>query len=108
TAIGSTRRNSARHGATARTIPERVGPSAGATEITIEMLPITWPRRVAGTRFITVVISSGIITAVPEACTMRPSSSGRKVGAAAQITVPTVNVVIASVNTWRVEKRPIR
>ena len=108
TAIGSTSTNRARHGANDRTSPEMVGPSAGATEMTIEMLPMTCPRRLGGTRFITVVISSGIITAVPEACTIRPISSGRNVGETAQISVPTVKVLIASANTWRVEKRPIR
>jgi hypothetical protein len=40
---------------------------AGATEIATVMFPITTPRRSKGTNVNTVVISSGIITAVPEA-----------------------------------------
>ena len=47
------------------TSPETAGPIAGATEMTIEMLPIITPRRAGGTSVITVVISSGIMIAVP-------------------------------------------
>ena len=43
-----------------------VGPIAGATEMTIEMLPIMRPREAGGTSVITVVISSGIMIAVPD------------------------------------------
>ena len=72
------------------------------------MLPITCPCREGGTRFITVVISSGIMIAVPEACTIRPSSRGRNAGETAQTRVPAVKVVIAIANTCRVENRPMR
>lgn|GEM_PF-3052357 len=78
---------------------------AGATAITMEMLPIMAPRVSDGTSLITVVISRGIITAVPEACTMRPISSTGKPGASAHTTVPRVKVVMAIVNTWRVVSR---
>ena len=43
-AMGSTSANSHRHAKTLRMSPEIVGPTAGATEITIEMLPIVLPR----------------------------------------------------------------
>ena len=52
-----------------------------------------------------VVISSGIMTAVPEACTTRPASSSAKVGATAAIAVPRLNRTMASVNTVRVCSR---
>ncbi len=45
----------------------------------------------------TVVISSGIITAVPAAWTARPTSSSSKIGAMPQMIVPMPNVVIAIV-----------
>jgi hypothetical protein len=43
--------------------------------MTIEIVPMVWPRRSGGISRITVVISSGTMTAVPQACTMRPPSS---------------------------------
>ena len=66
-AIGSTSTNMNRQGRYCRINPDRVGPIAGATEMAMLMLPITTPRRSTGTRVSTVVISSGSITAVPEA-----------------------------------------
>lgn len=59
------------------------------------------PRRCAGISLITVVITSGIITAVPEAWTTRPTSSVGKPGASAQTSVPAPNSVIEARNTWR-------
>ena len=47
--------------------PPMVGPSAGATEMTIEMLPMVRPRDSGGTRFMMVVMSNGIMIAVPQA-----------------------------------------
>ena len=47
--------------------PPTPGPRAGASDITIEILPIIRPRDSGGTSVITVVIKSGIITAVPDA-----------------------------------------
>ena len=85
--------------------PEMVGPMAGATEMTIEMLPIVRPRVAAGTSVITVVISSGIMIAVPEAWTTRPTSSTPKPGAIAAISVPRLNRDIAGMKTGRVLKR---
>ena len=91
TAIGSTSQNMNRQPSRLSTTPDTVGPMAGATEMTIEMLPITAPRRVTGTSVITVVISSGSMIAVPPACTTRPTSSTEKPGASADSSVPALN-----------------
>ena len=45
--------------------PEIVGPIAGATEMTMETLPIVRPRCAGGTSVMMVVMSSGIMIAVP-------------------------------------------
>ena len=47
--------------------PPMVGPRAGATDMTMEILPIVRPRDSGDTRFMTVVMSSGIMIAVPQA-----------------------------------------
>src|SRR5690625_7290587 len=60
-AIGSTARNIQRQLKLARMKPEKVGPVAGATEMTMEIRPIVRPRRETGTNVITVVMSSGKI-----------------------------------------------
>jgi len=78
---------------------------AGATEITIEILPIICPRVAAGTRFITVVISRGNMMAVPLACTIRASSRTSNPGATAAIKVPRLKRPIAAMNSGRVLKR---
>jgi len=70
------------------TKPPTVGPSAGATEMTTEIMPITLPRRCGGTRVIATVIRVGIIKAVPVAWNTRPTSSTPKAGASAASTVP--------------------
>ena len=90
-AIGRTRMNIHRHESVLRMMPEMVGPIAGATEMTIEMLPIVRPRTAGGTTVMTVVMSSGIMMAVPVACTMRPTSSTSKPGAIAAMSVPSEN-----------------
>ncbi|GAB3893334.1 hypothetical protein GCM10029964_069940 [Kibdelosporangium lantanae] len=87
--------NSSRHEPRPSTSPETVGPRAGATEIARVTLPITLPRSCSCTTVINVVISSGIITAVPDACTIRPTSSTSKAGATADRAVPARNTVIA-------------
>jgi hypothetical protein len=107
-AIGSTIQKIQRQSSTLRMRPETVGPTAGATEITMEMFPITAPRPAGGTRFSTVVISSGIMIAVPLACTTRPPSSTSNPGATAQIRVPDTKRPIAARNSARVENRWIR
>ena len=66
-AIGSTSTNSQRHVRKLKMSPEIVGPIAGATEITIMILPIVLPRDSAGTRVMTVVINRGNMIAVPDA-----------------------------------------
>ena len=104
-AIGSTSPNSQRHEATWSTTPDTAGPSAGATEIASMTLPITRPRSCSGTIVISVVISSGSITAVPAACTTRPATSSEKTGASAHIAVPSRKTAIAVVNAWRVVTR---
>ena len=85
--------------------PDIVGPIAGATEMTMLMLPITTPRRSIGTSVSTVVISSGIIIAVPDAWTTRAASSSQKPGETAASSVPVQNSPIASMKTVRVERR---
>jgi hypothetical protein len=104
-AMGSTKPNSQRHENALRIRPEIVGPMAGATEMTIEMLPMMRPRCAGSTRVRTVVMSSGIMIAVPLACTMRPTSRTVKPGASRAISVPTENRPIAQTNTGRVLKR---
>ena len=107
-AIGSTTRNIARHPRNDSTIPDTVGPIAGATEMTIERLPMTAPRRAGGTSVITVVISSGSMIAVPLACTTRAPSSTANPGASAATSVPVLNRPIAMPYNVRVATRRIR
>ena len=90
------------------TTPETVGPTAGATEMTIEMLPITAPRRAGGTSVITVVISSGSMIAVPLACTTRAASRIEKPGASAAMSVPAENSAMAMPYSSRVGTRRMR
>ena len=97
--------NIQRQSSTLRIMPEMVGPIAGATEMTMEMFPMVLPREAGATRVMTVVMSSGIMMAVPLACTMRPTSSTSKPGASAAIRVPVLNSVIAAMKTGRVLKR---
>ena len=85
-----------------------MGPIAGATDITITMLPDARPRRSGDTRVITVVINSGIIMAVPAACTILPTSRMSNPGASAHTNVPAVNRIIALRKTGRVLKRWMR
>src|SRR5690606_29199808 len=85
--------------------PPIVGPSAGATEMTMEILPIVRPRDSGGTRFMTVVMSKGIMMAVPHAWTMRPNNSTSKPGAVPESSVPALNRVMARINTGRVLRR---
>ena len=107
-AIGSTTRNIARQPRNDSTTPDTVGPTAGATEMTIERLPMTAPRRAGGTSVITVVISSGSMIAVPLACTTRAASSTGKPGASAATSVPALNRPIAVPYSARVATRRIR
>ena len=65
--MGNTNQNTVRHGKCARINPDSVGPRAGATEITMDTLPITTPRRCWGTSMRMVVISSGSMIAEPKA-----------------------------------------
>ena len=64
---------------------------AGATDMTMEMLPMVLPRASGGTSVITVVISSGIMMAVPEAWTTRAKISSSRPGETAAISVPSEN-----------------
>src|ERR1700722_6655200 len=83
-------------------IPERGGPIAGATEITVVMNPMVLPRVSGGARVITVVISSGIMIAVPDAWMMRASTSTGRLAARVAINVPSENNDIAQMKTGRV------
>ncbi len=88
--------------------PASVGPIAGASEITMLTRPIMRPRMAAGTTVISVVMSSGIMMAVPEACTTRATSSIGKPGARNATSVPAENSDIAATNIVRVVKRRSR
>ena len=68
-------------------------------------MPITRPRSCSGTIVISVVISSGIITAVPPAWTTRAASSTGNVGARAASSVPAQKTVIAIANACRMVTR---
>ena len=78
--MGSTTAKISRHEPSWSSSPDTAGPSAGATDMTRVTLPITLPRSCGGTSVIIVVISSGIITAVPLAWTTRAASRTLKVG----------------------------
>ena len=73
--------------------------------MTIEMVPIVCPRRSAGINVMTVVMSSGTMTAVPQACTIRPASSTAKPGARAETSVPAQNNDIDPTKIARTGKR---
>ena len=60
--------------------PEIVGPIAGATEITVDTRPMKRPRSAGATSVMSVVMSSGIMIAVPLACTTRASRRTSKPG----------------------------
>ena len=104
-AIGSTTRKIQRQESECSTTPETAGPSAGATDMARVTLPITRPRSCMGTTDISVVISSGIITAVPLACTTRATSSTGKDGASAASRVPVQKVPMARPKANRVVTR---
>lgn len=89
-------------------IPEIVGPMAGATEITMEILPMTLPRLSGGTSVITVVIRSGIIIAVPQAWTTRAKIRSPSPGAKAPIRVPVLKKLSAMRKMVRVWNRWIK
>ena len=82
-----------------------VGPIAGATDMTMEILPMVLPRWSGGTSVITVVISSGIMIAVPTAWTTRPAISSSIPGAMAQTRVPAENTDMARMKIGRVLNR---
>ena len=105
TAIGSTTTNSSRHEPRPSTTPDTAGPSAGATDIARVTLPITRPRSCWGTTVISVVISRGIITAVPQAWTTRAASRTSNVGATAASVVPARKTPIAVAKAARVVTR---
>ena len=67
--------------------------------------PIMRPRECAGTRVMSVVISSGIMIAVPDACTTRATRSRGKPGERNAMSVPSENRLIAAMNTARVVNR---
>ena len=101
-AIGSTAAKISRHEPSCSSTPETAGPSAGATDMASVTLPITRPRSCTGTTVISVVISSGIITAVPLAWMIRATSSTQNVGATSASAVPIENVIIAVAKAVRV------
>ena len=105
TTRGSTVQNSQCQLSALRITPDTVGPSAGATEITTPISPIVAPRRSGGTVVMVTVMSSGMITAVPIACTRRATSRMGNVHAIPAAAVPMANKANAATNIVRVEKR---
>jgi hypothetical protein len=75
--------------------------------MTIEMRPMMRPRWFGATIVMTVVIMSGIMIAVPMACTTRPTMSISKTGESAAMSVPTLKVDMAMRKTGRVLRRCI-
>jgi hypothetical protein len=71
----------------------------------MEMLPIVLPRVSGGTSVITVVISSGIMMAVPQAWMTRATTSSSRPGASAAASVPRLNSDIARMKIGRVFMR---
>src|SRR6478735_10986302 len=100
--MGSTIQNIQRQLRRESTTPEMIGPMAGATEMTMETLPMVLPRSEPGTTVMIVVISSGIMMAVPEAWMMRAARSTSNPGARPARSVPRENNVIAEMNIERV------
>ena len=90
------------------TRPASVGPSAGATEMTTALSPITVPRRCGETTFSVTVNSSGIITAVPAAWITRAAMSTQNAGASAAITLPARKSAIDRKYSARVVSRSMR
>src|SRR5580698_401051 len=82
--------------------PEMVGPRAGATDMTVVMKPMVLPRLSGGAKVITVVISSGIMIAVPHAWMMRARTSTSRLEARVAMNVPRQNSDIARMKTGRV------
>ena len=66
-AMGSTIAKIQRQFRVSRMTPAIVGPIAGASDITMLTRPIMRPRRCGGTTVMRVVMSSGIMIAVPDA-----------------------------------------
>ena len=87
--------------ASLRMKPDTVGPIAGATAMTMDMLPIIVPRLRSGTRRRTVVMSRGSSTAVPAAWMTRPMMTTVKSGANAPMTVPATNRPCEATKSWR-------
>ncbi|MGY2875739.1 hypothetical protein ACVW00_002929 [Marmoricola sp. URHA0025 HA25] len=106
-ATGSTRPNIQRQERYSRIRPDTAGPIAGATDIARVTLPITLPRSLCGTTDMSVVISSGIITAVPDAWTTRATISTQNIdaGASAARSVPEQKTTIERPNACRVVTR---
>ena len=69
------------------------------------MLPIVLPRVSGGTSVMTVVISSGIMIAVPDAWITRATTSSSRPGASAAASVPIENSDIARMKIARVCRR---
>ena len=66
---------------------------------------MTRPRSAGATTVIIVVIKSGIMTAVPDAWTIRPRRRTQNVGATAAIRVPAQNTAMARPKACRVVTR---
>ena len=58
--------------------------------------PIIRPRACGGTRVMIVVMSSGIMIAVPDACTTRATTSSGNPGESSAMSVPSENRLIAA------------
>jgi hypothetical protein len=76
--------------------------------MTIDTRPMMRPRDCGGTIVMIVVISSGIMIAVPDACTTRATRSISNPGERNAMRVPAENSDIAAMNIARVVKRRSR
>ncbi len=106
--IGSIITNSTRQDQWSTMKPDRVGPIAGAKEITRPKVPIAVPRRWIGKIAKRIVCISGMIMPPLAACTTRPTRSTAYTGATAQMSVPSAKMPIAAKNIVRVENFWIR
>lgn len=103
--MGRTMPKSQRQPRESSTMPDIVGPIAGAREMTRPTRPIIRPRECGGTTFIIVVMSSGIMMPVPPAWTTRPTRSIPNPGASRQMSVPALKRIIAVRKICRVVNR---
>ena len=88
--------------------PAAVGPSAGAKPMTRPYRPMAVPRFSTGNMSMSSVITRGIMTPSPAACTRRPARMVGKLGPQPAMAEPAVKMAMATRNRLRIEKRSMR